>query len=95
MMVIADSVTRAKLIAKAEAQMMAKWPQYKGHFDDYILVQVNLKDVKTKMGLAFSAGEVTIAKPVPHEDGGRVLWSFKNQCNTLLREKHFKILEMI
>jgi hypothetical protein len=92
-MVIADSVTRSKLIAKAEAQM-ATWPQYKDHFKDYILVQVH-KDVKTKLGLAFSAGEVTIAKPVPHEDGGRVLYSFKNQSDTLLREKHFKILEMI
>lgn len=87
---LSGSWVRERLIAKA-AESMAKYKQYDGHFDDYILVKVN-KDVKTKMGLAFSKDEVTIAKNEPHELGGRVLWSFKNNCDTLIREKHFKVV---
>lgn len=81
------------LIAIADSQN-AKYPQYAGYFDNYVLVRIK-SDVKTKMGLAFSKGELAIASPVtdvidrgPFE-GDRVfiVYSPKNECNTMVRAK--------
>jgi hypothetical protein len=84
---------RELLIAKANAQM-AKWPQYLGLFDDYIVVKIKT-NVKTKMGLAFVKGEVTIAKPKIRNEFGVLGWcvySFSNQCNTIINANKVEVL---
>ena len=51
---------RQSIIEAANAKH-TQYPQYVGHWDDFKLVRVK-KTIKTKLGLAFVAGEVSIAK---------------------------------
>ena|ERR1019366_8346365 len=92
---------RLELIERAAASM-AKYPQYNGHFLDYMLVRVN-RDIKTKAGLAFSKGEITIAKPdaaiLEFSFDAKLIgksfltvWSFKNTVDTSIQEAHIKQL---
>ncbi len=93
-----NEAIRKQLVAKADAQM-ARWPQYKGHFDGYVVVRVK-KDLKTKMGLAFAAGEVAIASPAVHfPDGGPytkipfvTVYSSRNACDTSIRKSQVEFL---
>lgn len=68
-------------IAQADRDM-AQWPQYKGYFDNYRLVQVTRK-VKTKLGVAFEEGDVAIAiESRDPMDCAITVYSFRNKCNT-------------
>lgn len=74
------SIDLLATLKKDAAAQVASYPQYKGHFDDYVLVTMQRK-VVTKMGHAFDKGEVTIARPAKEGDY-RTAWSFKNRCDT-------------
>lgn len=80
-----QSIDLLATLKKDAAAQVAAYPQYSGHFDDYVLVTV-IRQVKTKMGLAFDKNEVTIAKPYKAPLAGfddyRTVWSFKNGCDT-------------
>ena len=69
----------------------ARYPQYRGHWDDHVLVIVN-KRVVTKMGLAFEKGEMAMAEPGLSDDvlvGSplRSVYSRRTQINTLMDPK--------
>jgi hypothetical protein len=68
------------------AAQVAEYPQYIGHFDAYTLVRIK-RPIRTKLGLAFDAGEVAIAAPgaAPILGGGprfRTVWSLRNRIDT-------------
>ena len=82
--------TRESLKALAAAQV-AQYPQYDDHFASYRLVRI-LRDVKTKMGLAFTRGEYALA--TEHKDelpglpsSGKFVtaWSRRNKVDTSVR----------
>ena len=78
--------TLAGLIAKANADH-TEYPQYAGHFDGYVVVRVT-KDVTTKAGLAFHAGQLAIANPTKSTSGGlsyMTVYSFLNKVDTSVR----------
>lgn len=54
--------------AAAEERVDAeRFPQYRGHFAGWCVVRVT-RSVKTKMGQAFLAGDLTIAKYQPRDE---------------------------
>lgn len=63
------------------AAQMSKYPQYDGHFDDYVLVCVR-RQFGTKLGKAFNAQEMAIAKPEADADGYRAVYSTLNRIDT-------------
>jgi len=76
-------------IRKQAAAAHAAYPQYKGYWDgpEWVLVRITAK-VRTKLGQAFSKGELALAKPGVLE--GKVVWcaySLSNQCNTIIDHK--------
>lgn len=90
-----------KLVALANI-LMSKYPQYKNHFNDYILIEVK-KDIKTKMGLAFSKGELTIALPEIRISTGVdgktrntiTAFSFSNKADTSIPIVDVSVLEEV
>lgn len=93
-----NKMTREALIAKADA-LLAKYPQYKGAFDKYVLVRIK-KNVRTKAGLSFSKDEITIAERItskvecgPNEGKEvRFVFSFKTTFTTSVFEKDIEVL---
>lgn len=92
-------MTKQQLIARAAAQN-AKYPQYQGHFDQYILVRIKRR-LKTKMGVAFEAGELAIAQAsvkVADEfcfqpgKKFRTVYSLSNQVDTSIPESAVTVL---
>jgi hypothetical protein len=82
------TLTSLKVLA---ATQVAQYPQYKDHFTSYRLVRI-LRDVKTKMGLAFTRGEYALATEYKDElpglpSSGRfvTVWSRRNQIDTSVR----------
>lgn len=81
------------LLKRAAALSVEDFPQYAGHFDDYVVVKINVR-VKTKAGTAFERGEWTLATPesaaydsTSNEPKAKTrkfvtVWSFKNQVDT-------------
>lgn len=59
---LAIAAIRHEVIATANAQN-AGYPQYAGYWDgpEWFVVRIT-KTVKTKMGVAFDAGEITLAR---------------------------------
>lgn len=72
----------ASLKAEAEKQM-ALFPQYVGKFDRRVLVRID-RDITTKSGLAFSAGEYAMMRPdmFPAMSSYTDVWSMRNGCDT-------------
>jgi hypothetical protein len=84
------AVTLQRLQETAAAQV-TQYPQYKNHFTSYRLVRIT-RDVKTKMGLAFTRGEFAIATEKKDELPGLpssgkfvTVWSRRNQIDTSVR----------
>lgn len=79
---------KEQLIQQAESQLSA-YPQYKGHWNNWVVVKV-LKTIKTKLGVAFHAGDLVLANPIlrTNEYVRRnpkrfvTCYSFRNQCDT-------------
>ena len=91
---------RKSIIESAE-QATAKYPQYRGKWNDHKLVRVK-RTIKTKLGVAFVAGEVTVAQdatvglqPQYQEEvkGCVSAWSKRNGIDTLLKLKDIVWLE--
>lgn len=88
----------------AAAAQVVQYPQYRGHFDDYVLVRAR-KNVKSKMGQSFVKDELAVARPVVYESErpgryGRVkthytivVWSNTNRCDTHVILDEVQILE--
>jgi len=87
---------RELLIKNAQDQMKF-FPQYRNHFDDWVLVKVN-RGVKTKLGLAFDEDEISIGKPnssFPINFNGAdytSVWSFKTQITTSVPSEFVTII---
>ena len=73
-------------LKKQADEALKMYPQYKGHFDKYVLVIVT-RQVHTKMGLAFDKGEICIASAVENHEGFRTVYSVKNNCDTSIDSK--------
>lgn len=85
---------RQELIAAASAAH-ANFPQYKGHWDDFVLVRVTAT-IKTVLGLAFGKGEIALAAKERHLGTGMVngffcddipsltVYSVRNECDTII-----------
>lgn len=95
-----------EILKKAASEQVQQYPQYRGHFDEYVLVKV-IDDVKTKMGPSFSKGEAAIALPVIYETrttgwGGKVrfnetvvVWSMTNRIATHVAVEKVIFLENV
>ena len=75
-----------KDIAAIAAWQHSQYPQYKGYWDgpEWVLVRVT-RNVRTKLGQAFTKGEIALAKPDVLE--GKPVWcaySLNNHCNTII-----------
>jgi hypothetical protein len=81
----------ATVLKRRAAAQMAQYPQYAGHFNKYVLCRVK-RDVKTKMGLAFSKGEVAICKPQDWSGSSVVVWSMRNAIDTHIPSYDVQIL---
>lgn len=79
------------VILEAE-KALAKYPQYADHFrtPDWKPVRIK-RDVRTKFGLAFAAGDVTLARS---RDDHRnwFAWSFRNTIDTSIEPECFEVL---
>ncbi len=88
----------------AAATQVARYPQYRGHFEYYVLVRAR-KNVKSKMGQSFVKDELAVARPVVYDEqrtlpSGRVknyqtivVWSLTNRCDTHVILDEIQILE--
>ncbi len=78
-----DAPTLLSSLKGQAADRMALYPQYDGYFDTYVLVQV-VRDIRTKLGLAFQRGEYAIMKPIDplSLDRDVTVWSTRNASNT-------------
>lgn len=89
---IDTKATLEALKATAAAQVK-QYPQYAGHFAGYRLARMR-KNVRTKMGQAFVAGEYVIAAerdashPLFTSTGPKFVtaWSRTNACDTSVQE---------
>ena len=91
-------------LKSAAAAQVRQYPQYRGHFEDYVLVRAR-KNVKSKLGQSFVKDELAIARPVVYENqrtlpSGRVknyqtivVWSLTNRCDTHVILDEIQILE--
>jgi hypothetical protein len=75
-----NSTKLATLIVQAQAQVV-RFPQYADTFQDARLVRVT-SEVKTKMGVAFAAGEEAIMLKDEPRQGFVTLWSMRNAIGT-------------
>lgn len=91
---------RNSIIAEA-TKKHEKYPQYAGHWDGFKLVRVK-KNIRTKMGIAFVKGEVSIAQDATknllpkyaEEVAGCVsVYSKRNSIDTLIDAKNIEWLE--
>jgi hypothetical protein len=87
-------------LIRSAAFYTREYPQYKKHFDDYRLVRVTA-DIVTKMGLAFTRGELAIASPHPANFGVDgvsngiayvTVWSARNRCDTVIERAEIELL---
>lgn len=79
-------ITLLELLALAEARAGAdRFPQYRGHYDDWEVVRITRR-ISTKMGEAFRAGDLTLARwheaDGPYSPAGWTAFSFRNGCDT-------------
>lgn len=69
-------------VAEWQATQDGKYPQYVGAFNGWVLCTVT-RNVTTKMGLAFTAGEITICNPRRFANkGAYTVWSTRNVAMT-------------
>ncbi len=92
------------ILKTAAAAQVQQYPQYRGHFDDYVLVRAR-KNVRSKLGQSFVKDEIAIARPTVYENqrtlrNGRVetyhtivVWSLTNRCDTHVILDEIQILE--
>lgn len=94
-MTTATKTTTKEEVVEAAERAHAQYPQYDVHWRDpkWRLARVT-KRVRTKMGLAFEAGDVTIAHEREDEEGEWVTaYSLRNECDTSIDPKYAEFLE--
>lgn len=100
-MLMVAQIIKSQLIGAADALLM-KYPQYKNHFNNYILIEIK-KDIATKTGRAFSKGEIAIAVPKIRISTGTdgktrntiTAFSFSNKVDTSIPVVDVSILENV
>lgn len=86
------ALTRKTLIERAAAQV-AEYPQYNDHFRPCVLGVIK-RDITTKMGLAFVAGEVVIVRLNTSGilgDRYHAAWSMRNGCDTSISTSDIEV----
>lgn len=83
------TIREAESVRERARATHAHLPQYEGKWDDWVPVRIT-QEVRTKMGLAFKVGDITIAQPERGEFGrtyvrSRTVYSFRNDINTEVR----------
>lgn len=76
--------TDIEILKQRAAAAVAQYPQYTGHFVNYRLCRVK-RTIRTKMGVAFVAGDLAIAAPTSRGiigDRYYTVWSSLNHCDT-------------
>lgn len=63
------------------------YPQYQGYWDGWVLVRVK-KTIRTKMGVAFEKGDLTLMDPEIECDEFVTCYSIRNDINTLIERKY-------
>lgn len=90
-----------QVLKTAAERSVASYPQYRGHFDNYILVRIR-RTVRTKFGVAFEKGDYAIAAPQAHPVEGqgvrpvrmfRDVWSQLNEIDTSIEERHVEVIQ--
>ena len=92
-----DTARMRQNIIDTAARAHAQYPQYAGYWNgpEWKLVVVT-RDVKTKMGLAFRAGDYTLARPdtaIPGDKPGAAYvtaYSVRNRINTRIKAAHVR-----
>ena len=92
-----EQLARVKAAIAAEAQRAhARWPQYAGHWetDEWRVVRVTRR-VRTKLGVAFEAGDLTILRIEPPDErfglpALHMAYSWRNRCDTAIRPTHYR-----
>jgi hypothetical protein len=81
---IAQSAQNIRDIANAAN---SQWPQYRGHWDgpEWKLVQMSAR-TRTKLGVAFEAGDITLAHRDP-QFRGWFAYSVRNNIDTLVSSR--------
>ena len=90
---------RAKLIADAEAAH-AQYPQYKGHWDNWILGRVKRRIAMRKTGWHLEKGTVLLMEPQaeplgmgPHAgEDFRIVYSPVSNMDTSVPDSHLEII---
>lgn len=82
---------KRELLIQIANEQNAKYPQYRGHFDNYVLVRVKRR-VKTKLGVAFEKNDIAIADPEVRENGFRIVYSNMNGVDTSVNERDIEVL---
>jgi hypothetical protein len=87
--IMTDIKATIEFLKLTAAAQVAKYPQYDGHFVGYRLARVT-RNVRTKMGPAFTKGEFVIATertmfPGMSDDWTVTAWSRKNAVDTSLK----------
>lgn len=78
----AERIEQSRMVRRIAAEAHASYPQYRGHWDDHRwrLVQITNR-VTTKAGVAFEAGDITIARR-SWSRGDWIAYSIRNGVDT-------------
>lgn len=81
-------------VIRAAEEAHARYPQYRGHWrgPEWKLVLVR-RTVRTKMGVAFERGDVTVARPDPCHPCYVTAYSLRNAVDTMLDARD--VVEMV
>lgn len=80
---LANVLRNREMIIDCAQQMHSQYPQYAGHWEgaEWVLVEIT-RDVTTKLGLAFRAGDVTVARRHLLIPGEWTAYSIRNGIDT-------------
>ena len=87
---MSQTIPSVEVLVQMAEQQLAQYPQYRGHWNGWQRVRVT-RDLKTKLGLAFRAGDVVLMNPTsihtsPNVRGEFVMcYSFRNKVDTSIK----------
>src|SRR5262245_39123519 len=87
----AQAAALAREVVRTAEVVHLKYPQYEGHWRTPDWRPVRLKKrVRSKMGVAFEPGDVTVARRYEREGplGGILAYSFRNRIDTAVNPAH-------
>lgn len=79
--------TKEEIVRLAE-EAHRQYPQYRGHWrgPEWKLVLIR-RAIRTKMGVAFERGDVTIARPSEEHPGHVSAYSLRNEIDTMIEAR--------